>query len=155
MWISRASIIWYASWLLLLLLLSPHNTAAQYRIESWTIDNGLPQNTVRSIVQTRDGYLWLTTYDGLVRFDGVNFRVFDKSNTKGLNTNRFTTLYEDKDGTLWAGTGEGSVTQYRDGVFTTYTTAVRTPSDEVFTFAHDFNGELLIGIGSGQYYLRE
>jgi len=82
MWIPRASVVWSASSLLLLLLQWPHNTAAQYRIESWTIDNGLPQNTVRSIVQTRDGYLWFTTYDGLVRFDGINFRVFDKSNTK-------------------------------------------------------------------------
>ncbi len=57
--------------------------------------NGLPQNSVRSIIQTRDDYLWLTTFDGLVRFDGVRLTGFDKSNTKGLSTNRFTALYED------------------------------------------------------------
>ena len=74
---------------------------AQYRFDSWTTDNGLPQNSVSAIVQTRDGYLWLTTFDGLVRFDGVRFTVFDKSNTRGLSSNRFTALHEDKDGTLW------------------------------------------------------
>lgn len=82
-----------------LLFLCPQTLTAQYRIESWTTDNGLPQNSVRSIIQTRDDYLWLTTFDGLVRFDGVRFTVFDKSNTKELSTNRFTALYEDKDGT--------------------------------------------------------
>ena len=49
---------------------------------------GLPQNTVSALLQTRDGYLWFTTLDGLVRYDGVRFTVFDKSNTKGFNTNR-------------------------------------------------------------------
>jgi ligand-binding sensor domain-containing protein len=79
--------------------LCPLTTLAQYRLESWTNDNGLPQNTVRSITQTRDGYLWLTTFDGLVRFDGVQFKVFNTNNTKGLTSNLFTALYEDKDGT--------------------------------------------------------
>ncbi|MBA4121932.1 MAG: hypothetical protein H0X72_05660 [Acidobacteria bacterium] len=51
---------------------------AQYRFDSWTADNGLPQNSVYSIQQTPDGYLWLTTLDGLVRFDGVKFTVFNK-----------------------------------------------------------------------------
>ena len=56
--------------------------AAQYRIDSWTINNGLPQNGIHNLWQTRDGYLWLTTVAGLVRFDGVRFTVFDRSNTK-------------------------------------------------------------------------
>src|ERR1044071_10476015 len=107
--------------LLSLIWLSTTTATAQYRFDSWTTDNGLPQNSVRSIIQTRDGYLWLTTFDGLVRFDGVHFTVFDKSNTKGLSTNRFTSLYEDSDGALWAGTGDGSLTLYRGGVFTSYT----------------------------------
>lgn len=128
---------------------------AQYRFDSWTTDNGLPQNSIRSIIQTRDGYLWMTTFDGLVRFDGVRFKVFDKSNTRGLSTNRFTALYEDKYGTLWAGTGDGGLTLYRDGVFTSYTTADGSPGGQVFGFAHDLKGELLIGIGAGQFYMRE
>src|SRR4051812_26512364 len=57
---------------------------AQYRFDHWTADNGLPQNSVRDIVQTQDGYLWFTTFDGLVRFDGVRFTVFNKSNSPGI-----------------------------------------------------------------------
>src|SRR6476619_6887876 len=91
-----------------------------YRVDHWTTDNGLPQNTIRAIVQTRDGYLWLTTFDGLARFDGVRFTVFDRSNTPAITNNRFTALYEDRDGTLWAGADEGQVVAYRDGVFVTY-----------------------------------
>jgi hypothetical protein len=140
--------------LLVSLLWLSTTVAAQYRFDSWTTDNGLPQNSVRSILQTRDGYLWLTTFDGLIRFDGVHFTVFNKSNTKGLSTNRFTALYEGKDGTLWVGTGDGGLTLYRDGVFTSYTIADGMPSGQVLAFAPDLNGELLIGIGNGQFYMR-
>lgn len=144
-----------AARLSLLSLTCLSTATAQYRFDSWTTDNGLPQNSIRSIIQTRDGYLWMTTFDGLVRFDGVQFKVFDKSNTSGLRTNRFTSLYEDKDGTLWAGTGDGGLTLYRNGVFNSYTPADGMPSGQVFGFAHDLKGELLIGIGPGQFYLRE
>ncbi len=61
-------------------------TQAQYRFDSWTTDDGLPQNSVYSITQTTDGYLWFTTLDGLVRFDGVRFKVFNKGNSPNLNT---------------------------------------------------------------------
>src|SRR5262245_33275184 len=65
-----------------------------YRIDHWTADSGLPQNSVLSILQTRDGYLWFTTLDGLVRYDGVRFKVFDKGNTAGIGSNRFNRLFE-------------------------------------------------------------
>src|SRR5215813_9363751 len=58
--------------------------AATYHFDIWTTDNGLPQNSVTSILQTHDGFLWLTTYDGLVRYDGVQFRIFNAANAPGL-----------------------------------------------------------------------
>jgi len=94
----------------------------QYRFDTWTTDNGLPQNGIRQITQTSDGYLWFTTFDGIVRFDGVNFTTFNKSNTKGILNNRFTAIFADTDDTIYATTTEdGTLTIYRDGVFTTYT----------------------------------
>jgi len=98
---------------------------AQYHFDWWTADSGLPQNSVLSILQTHDGYLWLTTSDGLVRFDGVRFTVFNRSNTPGIRNNRFTALYEDGDGTLWIGTEEAGLTRYRQGSFSTYPDQVR------------------------------
>src|SRR5919199_1254361 len=74
--------------------------AAAYHYAAWTVDDGLPQNSVNSVLQTRDGYLWLTTSDGLVRYDGVRFVVFNKGNTGGISSNRFTALFEDREGSL-------------------------------------------------------
>ncbi|HEX8637585.1 MAG TPA: two-component regulator propeller domain-containing protein, partial [Pyrinomonadaceae bacterium] len=106
-----------------ILLVSAASSRAQYQIKSWTTDDGLPQNTVHSIVQTRDGYLWLATLDGLVRFDGVKFTVFNKNNSPGIVSNRLTKIIEDKSGDLWVGTEESGVTRYHDGVFQTYAVA--------------------------------
>jgi ligand-binding sensor domain-containing protein len=95
---------------------------AQYRFDHWTADTGLPQNSVRAIHQTRDGYLWLATSDGLVRFDGVRFAIFDKSNTPGIMSNRFSALHESPDGALWAATENSGVTRLYQGRFSAYTT---------------------------------
>jgi len=93
----------------------------RYQFDHWTTDDGLPQNGVNAILQTRDGYLWLATFDGLVRFDGLQFTVFNKGNTRGIGSNRFAWLYEDRHGALWSVTDEDWLVKYRAGVFTTYT----------------------------------
>lgn len=85
-----------ASFSLILFLTFGHiftpTAAAQYRFDHWTTDEGLPHNAINSILQTRDGYLWLATSDGLARFDGVQFKVFNRGVTPGIETNRFFTL---------------------------------------------------------------
>ena len=88
-----------------------------YRIDSWQVDDGLPQSTVRSIVQAQDGYMWLGTAGGLVRFDGMKFHVFQPDNTPGLPSSRILSLFEDRRGTLWIGTEEGHLVRYGDGKF--------------------------------------
>jgi signal transduction histidine kinase/ligand-binding sensor domain-containing protein len=122
---------------------------ASYHFAAWTVGEGLPQNSVNSILQTRDGYLWLTTSDGLVRYDGVRFVVFNRSNSAGIVSNRFRALYEDGDGALWAGTDDGGVTVLRDGRFTTYTTKDGLPDDLVLALAGDGAGDLLAFTKSG------
>ena len=124
-----------------------------YRVDHWTTDNGLPQNTVRSIAQTRDGYLWLTTFDGLTRFDGVRFTVFDKSNTPAITNNRVLALYEDRDGTLWIGADQGELVAYRNGVFTAYATSERLRGVPI-VFGRDLNDEMLIIAGPEAFYIR-
>ncbi|MFN0108204.1 MAG: two-component regulator propeller domain-containing protein, partial [Blastocatellia bacterium] len=128
--------------------------SAQYRFDHWTTDNGLPQNTIRSIVQTRDGYLWMTTFDGLARFDGVRFTVFDKNNTPALSNNRLTALYEDKDGTLWIGADQGEVVAYRDGIFTSYTLAEEFRGASIGDFRRSFDDELMIVSARGAFFIR-
>src|ERR1700678_3507516 len=88
-----------------------------YFVRTWQVESGLPQNKVTAILQTRDGYLWLGTYNGLARFDGVRFTVFDDNNTPELHSSRITSLFEAGDGTVWIGTEGGDVSQYQDGHF--------------------------------------
>ena len=88
-----------------------------YIIRSWYVEDGLPRNSVTAAVQTRDGYLWLGTYTGLARFDGVRFVVFNDNNTPALKNNRITSLFEAADGTLWIGHETGDVTRFNEGRF--------------------------------------
>ncbi|MDP2311290.1 MAG: response regulator [Pseudomonadota bacterium] len=76
---------------------------------TWTLEDGLPVNSVNDIEVTRDGYVWLATFDGLVRFDGVRFTVFGTENTPGLTSNRITSVAEAPDGALWLRTEPGRV----------------------------------------------
>ncbi|HWP45429.1 MAG TPA: two-component regulator propeller domain-containing protein, partial [Blastocatellia bacterium] len=123
---------------------------AQYRYDVWTTDQGLPQNTVSAICQTRDGYLWFTTLDGLVRYDGVRFTVFDSENSEGINSTRFNTLCEDAEGNLWAGTQDGGLTRYRDGVFTSYTTGDGLPENFIRGLFRDGENGLLVVTDGGK-----
>jgi ligand-binding sensor domain-containing protein/two-component sensor histidine kinase len=84
-------------------------------VDSWSTEQGLPQSSVISVIQTKDGYLWLGTLNGLVRFDGIHFTVFDEENTPGLNSDRIVYLLEDSHGNLWIGTDTAEVALVQDG----------------------------------------
>ena len=88
-----------------------------YFPRSWKTEEGLPDNAVTAVVQTRDGYLWIGTYGGLVRFDGVHFTVFNSASNPGLQSDRVTSLFEDAQGNLWIGHERGDLTLYHDGKF--------------------------------------
>ena len=116
--------------------------AAEYRFDTWTTDNGLPQNGVRGLTQTPDGYIWFTTFDGLVRFDGVRFTIFDKSNTPGIISNRFGIIYSDKEGAIYASALEdGVVSIGNKGNFYSYT-ADQLPGHDIQLIAPDDKGEV-------------
>jgi signal transduction histidine kinase/ligand-binding sensor domain-containing protein len=123
-------------------LVSP--ALAQYRFDHWTADSGLPQNSVINILQTRDGYLWMTTSDGLARFDGVRFTVFNKHNSPGIANNRFLRIYEDARGDLWASTEGGEVTRRHEGRFTTYTARDGLRDDPFSSLGGDGQGNLVV-----------
>ena len=95
------------------------STLPSYFLRVWQTEDGLPENVVTAIVQTRDGYLWLGTYDGLARFDGANFTVFDNNNTPEMSSSRVISLFEDRAGNLWIGHETGELTRYHDGHFYT------------------------------------
>ena len=89
---------------------------SQYVRRSWTVEQGLPHGTVRGVAQTNDGYLWLATYEGLVRFNGEELRIFDKASTPAFLNSSVLSLCRARDDTLWIGTVAG-VVRYRGGRF--------------------------------------
>lgn len=88
----------------------------------YTTENGLPQNSPNAILQTRDGYIWIATYGGLARFDGLKFTIFTTSDSPKLISNRLLSLAEDSSGRLWIGSEDGDIITYKDGVFERVTT---------------------------------
>ena len=111
------------------LALDTHKDLTQYSRKVWTQEHGLPQDSIRAITQTSDGYLWLGTDEGLARFDGYEFVLFNKSNGD-LPANSISALASASDGTLWIGTASG-LTQYRDRQFRTYTSKQGLPDNTV------------------------
>jgi signal transduction histidine kinase/ActR/RegA family two-component response regulator/streptogramin lyase len=89
--------------------LDPELALTQYPRRIWQVEQGLPQSTIPTIAQTRDGYLWLGTQEGLVRFDGMRFTVFNKQNTPALRAAWITALLGDRQGRLWIGTRGGGL----------------------------------------------
>jgi signal transduction histidine kinase/ligand-binding sensor domain-containing protein/DNA-binding response OmpR family regulator len=134
--------------------LPPGKDIKQYHQDTWTTDQGLPQNTVLSVLESHDGYLWFGTELGLVRFDGLRFTVFDKSNTPELKNNVVTALLEDHAQNLWIGTASGGLVRYRDRKFTTFTVQDGLSSDSVNCLLEDSSGGLWIGTNGGVTRLR-
>lgn len=125
--------------------LDPHKSLTQYSPQSWGQVDGLPQDTIRAIAQTTDGYLWLGTDEGLARFDGYEFTVFNKADGS-LPANSITALAADPDGSLWIGTGLG-LTRFHARSFHTFTRKDGLPDDAVTSLFSDHAGILWIVAG--------
>ena len=115
--------------------------APNYFMRTWQVEQGLPQNKVTAVVQTRDGYLWVGTYNGLARFDGVRFAVFDDNNTPELHSSRITSLFEAADGTLWIGTESGDVSQYKDNHFAAVPVRANWGGGKIYAITADGTGD--------------
>ncbi len=114
---------------------------------SWQREQGLPQNSVRAMAQTSDGYLWVGNDDGVVRFDGARFVSFGLR--EGLNSGPVQTLFGDSAGALWIGTTGGGLTCWNTGKFTTYTARDGLPADSITALAEDNEGRLWVGTEAG------
>lgn len=129
--------------------LDPGKAFTQYVHRVWDTDSGLPQNAILSIAQTTDGYIWLGTEEGLVRFDGIHFRVFDRRNTPELQSNQITALFADHEQRLWIGTNGGGLARLTHGRFTAFSSKAGLPNKSVLSLYEDNSGTLWIGTDGG------
>jgi len=119
-----------------------------YVFRAWNTRDGLPQASVQAVLQTRDGFLWLGTQEGLVRFDGVKFTVFNKKNTPQFRHSDTRALCEGRDGRLWVGTANGLLS-YKNGNFTMHFLNRNPSGDFVSVLFEDAQGTLWIGTSGG------
>lgn len=124
---------------------------ADYQVDNWTSEQGLPQNSIVSIAQTRDGYLWLATFNGLARFDGVRFVNYDTANTAAFSLSRFIKLVAAADGSLWIISEAHQLFRYKDGAFTAYGRAEGVPREGVHFAGEDPQGRMWFG-APGRYF---
>jgi signal transduction histidine kinase/ligand-binding sensor domain-containing protein/CheY-like chemotaxis protein/AraC-like DNA-binding protein len=96
----------------------PMSLASGWVRESWSIADGLPVNSINALIQSRTGYLWAATFDGLVRFDGVRFTVYNSANSPGLPSDRIMSVMETRDGALWMNTEQLYLVRFAKGRFT-------------------------------------
>ena len=122
---------------------------AGYTRHVWQASDGLPEQTVQAFAQTPDGFLWIGTSGGLVRFDGVHFTVFDRQNTPALHENSVFCLIVARDGALWIGTEGGGLARYAHGEFRSWTTHEGLSNDFVRTLAEDAHGNIWAGTDNG------
>lgn len=126
--------------------LDPAEPIDFYQHNIWTVENGLPMNSVIAITQTHDGYIWVGTETGLARFDGIDFDVFDHENTPTLPNNLILSLLVDHDGVLWIATRGGGIARYKNNTFDTLTTQSGLLSNEIWILLQ--SNDLSIWIGS-------
>ncbi|HMP84065.1 MAG TPA: two-component regulator propeller domain-containing protein, partial [Verrucomicrobiota bacterium] len=126
--------------------------AGSFIIHTWGIKEGLPQSSVISLTQTRDGYLWLGTLNGLVRFNGVTFTVFDEANTPGLGGSRIVRVFEDSRSDLWLGTETAGVALVREGVVANLGIGDGGREGRLMSICEDSGGAVWLYTANGKLY---
>ncbi|HEX3397738.1 MAG TPA: two-component regulator propeller domain-containing protein [Steroidobacteraceae bacterium] len=145
----------FAAMLLMLMSLSAHALdpalkLSQYVLDNWQIQQGLPQSSAQAIARTPDGYLWVGTQEGLARFDGVRFVVFDHDNEPRVPDKHITALYVDTAGRLWIGTRAG-IAIYEQGHFESLSVAPALAHAFVRAIAQGKKGRIWVGTESGLF----
>jgi len=154
--ISNRKIFWFTAISLLLIswtpsanALDPSRNLSDYLQKNWTREDGLPQNTLFALVQDCHNFLWIGTPSGLVRFDGVDFKIYNRQNTPLLKNDCITTLHLDPEERLWIGTEGGGAYFLRDGAWTPLTSQEGLSHDYVRTITSDPEGNVWIGTDYG------
>lgn len=119
--------------------------SADRTVDRWGVEEGLRNNALTSIIQTRDGYLWIGSWAGIVRFDGALFtNVADD-----LPNVHARVLLEDQDGSVWVGTSGGGVVRWRPGRIEAFTTTQGLAGNDVRALAQDAGGRTWVGTEAG------
>src|ERR1041384_7376407 len=123
---------------------------ASFTIKHWDTGDGLPQSAVIAVTQARDGYLWLGTVNGLARFDGIRFTLFNVYNTPGLGSSPIVFLFADSHDNLWVGTESAGTVLIRDGQVKSLNIGNRSREGRLVAACEDAGGVVWLCTGNGQ-----
>jgi diguanylate cyclase (GGDEF)-like protein/PAS domain S-box-containing protein len=129
--------------------INPALSLDQHVVRTWGADQGLPQGTVYSLAQSGDGYMWAATQEGFVRFDGTEFKTYDKATFSQIQSNMAYSLLGARDGSLYAATNGGGIVHVQGRRINTYTVADGLPSDSTTSLYESGNGTIWIGTQKG------
>ncbi len=121
----------------------------EYSLQAWTKDDGLPSNILYDIEKGDDGFLWLGTSNGLARFDGAEFKIFNASNTPQMKANLTADLFKDHSGRIWFTNGGTGVLVMNHEKFSRLSEKHGLSSNHTSSFAEDTNGRIYIGTFGG------
>jgi signal transduction histidine kinase/ligand-binding sensor domain-containing protein/DNA-binding response OmpR family regulator len=130
--------------------LDPSVQPSQYVLDNWQIPEGLPQSSVQTIARTPDGYLWVGTQEGLARFDGARFTVYDASNEAAIPNKHITVLFVDRAGRLWIGTRSG-IAVLENGHFSRFTRVAMLAHAYIRSIVEGSSGHLWVGTEGGLF----
>ena len=125
--------------------------APRYVSRIWRSQDGLPENRIRALAQTPDGYLWIATSSGLARFDGVRFVVNIRLNTPSMTDDNVRDLAVGRDGSLWVATEGGGVLHQKDGRFESFGPKEGLANEFVVAVLEDRRGDVWAATNRGLF----
>ncbi len=126
---------------------------ADYVNQVWTAAEGLPGNTVTDLLQKSDGYIYIGTYDGLVRFDGAKFTILNKNTLKDFRCVSARTIFEDTACNLWVGSNDEGIAKITASGIEMFTMENGLPNNSIRDIAQDKSGNIWIGTSAGIVYI--
>lgn len=127
----------------------PSPQSEEYLVKNFTVEDGLPVNSVNRILQDDDGYLWFSTLDGLVRYDGYDFRVFNSGNTEGMISNRIAGMIKTESNEIWLILSDGMIMRKAGSTFTTFAESYGDFEGSAIRIIRAKNGEIWISTSRG------
>jgi ligand-binding sensor domain-containing protein len=125
--------------------LNPRAAVSQFGADAWRTKDGLPELAVQALLEADDGYLWVGTQEGLARFDGLNFEVFNRANSSVFSSDFITALAQDRDHSSWIGTRNGVVVRSAGKDFRTLDSHDDNAITDVAAILSDRDGTIWIG----------
>src|SRR5579862_1422051 len=125
----------------------------EYARRIWRTQDGLPENQIQAVSQTQDGYLWIGTAGGLVRFDGARFTVYNRANTKEFVNDSIRIVFSARDGSLWIGTDGGGIMRFRNESFRSYGDREGLSNGYVKAILEDHRGSIWASTAHGFFRL--